>query len=414
MSSTSWKGGTRNDAYPRPRPEVLVVGGGIGGLATALALAREGHTVHVLERAAEFGEVGAGLQLAPNATRLLRKWGLLDQVVAAGVTPARLVLRDAVTGSELTRLELDEAFRRRYQAPYVVVHRSDLHGILVEACEKAGVTMETDRLVERVVPGGDTALTYCADGAVYESSVVLGLDGLMSTLRTGLFDDEPIDSGYVAYRGVVPVGSITTDIDLDAVVAWIGPGCHLVQYPLRGREEINQVAVLRTGTGTGGDGDGDPAPDLDAAFAHCCEHVRRSLGALWRDRNWPMYDRPPMERWVDGRLGLLGDAAHPMLQYLAQGACQAIEDAHTVATAAVEHTVSENGRMRADWPAALLSTQRLRASRTARIQTSARTWGEIWHADGLARLLRNELLTTRSLDDYRRIDWLYGNARDLP
>ncbi|WP_283135666.1 FAD-dependent oxidoreductase [Rhizohabitans arisaemae] len=387
-----------------PHHEVLVVGGGIGGLTTAFALARKGHRVHVLERAPEFGEVGAGLQLAPNATRLLDRWGLLEHVVAAGVLPSRIILKDALTGVELTRLELGEGFRERYRAPYVVVHRSDLHRILVEACRAAGVSLETDREVERVDAVGDTAFTYCTDGVVYESSVVLGLDGLMSGLRAELVGDEPVDSGYVAYRGVVPVGSATS-VDLDAVVAWIGPGCHMVQYPLRQRELVNLVAVVQTASA-----EGDGLSELERGFAQCCDHVRGALPHLWRDRQWLMYDRPPVGRWADGRLGLLGDAAHPMLQYLAQGACQAIEDAHVLAELADRHPGTETGARRVDWPVTLLAAQHVRAPRTARLQRAARVWGETWHASGLTRLLRNELLMTRSPDDYRHIDWIYGEA----
>ncbi|MFG3437022.1 FAD-dependent oxidoreductase [Nonomuraea sp. NPDC047897] len=402
----------RHESAPRTTEhEVLIVGGGIGGLATALALAQHGNAVHVLERAPEFGEVGAGLQLAPNATRSLARWGILPQVVAAGVLPSRIVLRDAVTGDELTRLELGDAFRERYHAPYVVVHRSDLHRILIEACQAAGVTFETGRDVERVDASGDTARTYCADGAVYESSVVLGMDGLRSVLRADLIGDEPVDSGYVAYRGVVPADTVSGHADVDAVVAWIGPGCHLVQYPLRRRELINQVAVIQTSAPLSGENDGDGFPALDQAFAHCCEQVRQWLPFLWTDRCWPMYDRPPVDRWTDGRLGLLGDAAHPMLQYLAQGACQAIEDAQSLTDQVGRHTSTvPGGRASVDWPAALLATERARAPRTARLQRAARVWGETWHTFGLARLLRNELLTTRPLDDYRHIDWIYGES----
>jgi 2-polyprenyl-6-methoxyphenol hydroxylase-like FAD-dependent oxidoreductase len=377
---------------------VTIVGGGIGGLATAYALARGGHQVRVLEQSTRFGEVGAGLQLAPNATRVLAEWGLLDEVIAAGVLPKRIVLRDAVDGGELTHLDLGEDFRRRYGAPYVVVHRSDLHRILHDACQRAGVDLRTGCRVDHVESGGSSAFTYCADGTVHESAVVLGLDGLNSTLRRGIVGDEPIPSGYVAYRGAVPTADVTLDLDLDDVVAWIGPGCHLVQYGLRQREMINQVAVFRSPAFERGAAEWGTPDELDDAFADCCDHVRTSLGSLWRDRRWPMYDRLPADRWVDGRLGLLGDAAHPMLQYLAQGACQAIEDAHVLAAQASQ----------AAWPDALHATHRIRGPRTATVQRRARVWGEIWHADGIARTLRNELLTSRSPCDYTHIDWFYG------
>jgi 3-hydroxybenzoate 6-monooxygenase len=407
------------------RVDVVVVGGGIGGLAAANALARVGASVRVLEQAPEFGEVGAGLQLAPNATRILREWGLLDEVVEAGVLPRRLVLRDALDGGELTHLDLGDAFRRRYGAPYVVVHRSDLHRVLLDACRRAGVDLLTDRRAERVDAEGDAVLTRCADGSVHASSVVLGVDGLMSTLRRAVVDDEPVASGFVAYRGTVPVDALAVDVDLDDVVAWIGPDRHFVQYALRQREILNQVAVFRSPALARG-GTGGPE-ELDAAFSDCCAHVRTSLAYMWRDRWWPMYDREPVGRWVAGRLALLGDAAHPMLQYLAQGACQAMEDAHALAGAvaaarcpAPAGAGGSGARTTAafavegglgsgvDWDAALLSTQRARAGRAARVQRTARTWGEIWHLSGTARLVRNELLTTRDPADLRHVDWLYG------
>ncbi|MGP4019590.1 FAD-dependent monooxygenase [Saccharopolyspora sp. 5N708] len=383
------------------RQDVVVVGGGIGGLAAALALRLRGRSVRLLERAAEFGEVGAGLQLAPNATRILREWGVLAQVLAAGVEPQRLVLRDAVGGGELTHLALDAEFRTRFGAPYVVVHRSDLHRILVDACRAAGVLLETNRQVDRVESTGDTAFTCCADGDVFESDVVLGVDGLNSTLRDGIVGDQPVPSGYVAYRGAVAVEQMPAEVNLDEVVAWIGPGCHLVQYPLRQRQMVNQVAVFRSPAFDRGESDWGGPEELDDAFRNCCEPVRSGLASLWRDRRWQMHDREPTDNWISGRLLLLGDAAHPVLQYLAQGACQALEDAATLASEATKHSD--------DWPAALRATQQARILRTARVQRNARTWGEVWHIDGVGRLLRNELLTNRDPSDYTHIDWLYAN-----
>ncbi|HEY7487072.1 MAG TPA: FAD-dependent monooxygenase [Streptosporangiaceae bacterium] len=385
--------------------EVLVVGGGIGGLAAAYAMRRAGREVRVLEQAAEFGEVGAGLQLAPNATRILAEWGLLDAVTATGVLPRRLVLRDALTGAELTHLGVGDDFRRRYRAPYVVAHRTDLHQILLDACRDSGVGLETGRTVQRVETAGDTAIAYCADGSVHRGAVVLGVDGLNSVLRGDVVDDEPVNSGFVAYRGTLPMADAAGEVEPDEMVIWIGPGRHFVQYGLRRGEILNQVAVFRSPSFAGGGPDWGTPDELDAVFADSCDHILKSLTSMWRDRRWPMYDRAPIDRWTNGRMILLGDAAHPMLQYLAQGACQAIEDAHALAAQTTRHT-SRTGRV--DWPAALAATERVRAPRAAQVQNAARLWGDIWHVDGLTRLIRNEMLTTRDPQDHRRLDWLYG------
>ncbi|MDX3111708.1 FAD-dependent monooxygenase [Nonomuraea angiospora] len=364
--------------------EVVVVGGGIGGLAAAFAQARAGRAVRVLERSAAFGEVGAGLQLGPNATRVLHRWGLLDQVTEKGVLPRRLVFRDALTGEELTHLDLGEGFRHRYGGPYVVAHRGDLHAVLLRACTDAGVELLNGRHVERVDAG--RARTHCADGEVHEGDVVVAADGLQSVLRAQLVADQTHDSGFVAYRGMRP---LPEDFDVSDVVAYLGPDCHFVQYALRGGELLNQVAVFR---GPG---------DLEPAFDDCCEAIGKGLPYLWRERHWPMLDRPPTGTWVRGRLALLGDAAHPMLQYLAQGACQAIEDAHELA----EQSAA------GDWDRALAAYQEIRAPRTARVQTTARLWGDIWHVDGVARVLRNELFRTRDPAGHAYVDWLYGRPR---
>ncbi|GAA5156445.1 FAD-dependent monooxygenase [Amycolatopsis dongchuanensis] len=384
--------------------DVVVVGGGIGGLANALALASAGHRVRVLEQAPAFAEVGAGLQLAPNATRILREWGLLDEVVARGVLPRRLVLKDALDGAELTSLDLGRDFVDRYGAPYVVIHRSDLLTILHDACQGVGVELLADHRVDAVelMPG---EARVRAGEREFAADVVLAADGLWSSLRRRVSGDEPVCSGYVAYRGTRPVSEVTgldSDVLTDVVVHF-GPKCHLVQYPLRGGELLNTVAVFASPAYDRGEAEWGGPEELDAAFEGTCDAVRRGLAWLWRDRRWPMYDRLPVDTWVDARLALTGDAAHPMLQYLAQGACQALEDAHTLA--------GEVGKQEAgstlDWPAALAAYQHARTPRTARVQSSARVWGELWHCDGLARLLRNTYLTERRVDDYRWTDWLY-------
>lgn len=386
--------------------EVVVVGGGIGGLSTALALAHAGHSVRVLERSAEFAEVGAGLQMAPNATRILREWGLLDRVIGSGVRPKRLVMRDAMTGEQLTHLDLDEAFEARYGAPYVVIHRSDLLDILVDACREAGVELSPSSPVDDVETDGSGAVVVSGANR-FGADVVVAADGLRSSLRRRLSDDEPICSGYVAYRGAFEVSELDLDLDeraFEEVVVYVGPGRHLVQYALRRGEMFNTVAVFRSPAYERGEEDWGRPEELEEVFADSCDPVRRGLASLWRTRRWPMYDRLPIPTWISGRMVLTGDAAHPMLQYLAQGACQAIEDAHSLATQVAKNT-GDGGPA---WDRALAEFEQARTVRTAEVQTRARTWGEIWHVDGVARLLRNQLLLDRDPRDFRHLDWLYA------
>jgi len=383
-------------------PDVLVVGGGIGGLSAALATRRTGAAVRVLEQAYSFGEVGAGLQMAPNATRILRDWGLLDQVVERGVVPRRLLMRDAVDGSELTHLDLAHT-AHRYGAPYVVIHRSDLHEVLVQACRDAGVDLVTGVHVDDVCPedGGAVAVSSHRRDT---GRIVVAADGLGSDLRRRLSTDEPVSSAYVAYRGAVPLAELpdVSALALDEVVVYIGPHCHLVQYALRGGEIFNQVAVFRSPRALAGEAEWGTPDELDEAFAGTCDEVRSALPNLWRDRWWRMYDREPITGWVDERLVLTGDAAHPMLQYLAQGACQAIEDAACLGSQVAG----------GDWDAALAAFEKERAPRTAEVQRRARAWGDLWHGDGLFRAVRNELLRDRDPHDYRHVDWLYGPVVD--
>ena len=379
----------------------LVVGGGIGGLATALAIGQSGREVRLLEQAAEFVEIGAGLQVGPNATRMLDRLGVLDRAMEVAVVPGRAVMRDAINGELITTLDFGSGFRERYGYPYVVLHRGDLLSILLDACKDlASVTVENNKTVSDVWSDDDQAGLRCSDGSEYRADLLVGADGLNSRVRRLIDDSAPRNSGYVAYRGVVPVSEVESEIAVDDVVLWIGPGMHLMQYPVRSYAVYNQVAVFRSERFIQGAEPYGTAEELREHFGQACAAVQRHVSRIGTDRRWPIFDRDPLDTWVYGRAVLLGDAAHPMLQYLGQGACQALEDAYTLA-----RTVAAQP---ADLPAALSSYERLRLARASRCQLSARPWGEVWHTDDPAMLgLRNRVLGSRRPDDYTELDWLY-------
>lgn len=391
-------------------PDVVIVGGGIGGLSTAFALTRTGLRVRVLEQAKEFGEVGAGIQLAPNCTRILDDYGLLDEAKARGVVPDRMVMRDAVDGSELTSLDLRD-LERRYGFPYLVIHRSDLHGLFLKACRRVGVELVTEQRVVAYAQDGESATATTATGAVHRASVVIAADGLHSVARTLFVDDEPVSSAYVAYRGTVPVAQVSRPVDLTEVVVHVGPRCHFVHYGLRGGDLLNQVAVFKSPKAVAGREDWGTPDELDAAFAGTSEAVQQGLPHMWRDTWWRMYDRDPITTWVDGRIALLGDAAHPPLQYLAQGAIMAIEDGWVLAQHA-ERLRAADGAV--DWASALAAYEAVRPEHCRRVLLTARAWGELWHLDGRAREQRNVLLRARKVGDYSFTDWIYGPTALLP
>lgn len=380
---------------------LLVVGGGIGGLATALAVARAGTPVHLIEQAPVFAEVGAGLQLGANATRVLDRLGLLDAAEVLAVRPERAVMRDATTGERLTGLTLGAAYRERYGHPYLVMHRSDVLQLLLDACRaEPGIVLENDRVVTDVRLDDDGVDVDTADGSRYRAGVVVGADGLRSRLRRLFADDQPVCSGDVAFRGTVPVEEVATDVSTQDIVLWIGPGLHLMQYPVRGGALYNQVAVFRSESFVAGREPAGTPEELDAAFAGTVEHVRASAASVSRARHWPLYDREPLDHYVEGRVVLLGDAAHPMLQVLGQGACQALEDAVCLADALARHP--------GEVDEALLAYEQARLPRTTRCQTSARPWAEVWHlSDPVAVDLRNRVLRAHADDDYTELDWLY-------
>jgi len=389
----------------RAMPDVLVVGGGIGGLSTAYALTRVGLDVRVLEQAPEFGEVGAGIQLAPNCTRILDEYGLLDEASSLGVVPDAMVMRDAIDGNELTRLDLRD-LERRYGFPYLVIHRSDLHGLLLRACERSDVELVTEARATAYENTPAGARVTLAEGTVHEAPVVIAADGLHSVARKLLVDDQPVSSAYVAYRGTVPIDEPrAAAVDPSEIVVHVGPQCHFVHYGLRGGELLNQVAVFESPKALAGVEDWGTPDELDAAFAKTCGFVQAGLTSMWRDKWWRMYDRDPLMRWVNGNIALLGDAAHAPLQYLAQGAIMAIEDGWVLA----EHARrNRRGDGAVDWTATLAAYESVRPEHCRRVVTTARAWGDLWHLDGAAREQRNALLRCRDVYDYSFVDWLYG------
>lgn len=389
------------------RIPALVVGGGIGGLATALSIARHGRPVHVLERAQEFTEIGAGLQFGPNAGRALAALGLFDDVRPLAVAPRRAVLRDALTGDVLTTLDLGDEFERRYGYPYLVMHRGDLLDALAAACRSHElIALENSRTVVDADVRGDGATALCADGTVYDTDALIAADGLHSTLRGKVVIDEAVCSGYAAYRGTVSMEQVDGVVAADEVTLWVGPGMHVIQYPVRGGSVVNQVAVFRSKRFHDGHtkpGEWGTPDELDDVFRSACEPVRAAVARIGRDRHWPMYDRAPTNTWITGRLLLVGDAAHPMLQYLGQGACQALEDAVELGYRLAHHG--------SDVDTAYREFEKTRLPRAARCQTSARPWGDLWHTgDPLTVGLRNRLFAMRRPDDYSELDWLYAPA----
>lgn len=382
----------------------VIVGGGIGGLASALALGRRGYRVHVFERAPEFGEIGAGLQVAPNASRVLDELGILESVTRDAFFPRRLVMMDAISGGQITALETGGAFIERFGYPYFVTHRADLLQALLDACvAEENVVLEPSRDVVSVEALPEGARLTCADGSVHECAALVGADGLSSTTRRLVVDDgDPVAHGYVAYRGTVPMAdmqSLAGLRELNDMVIWTGPGLHLVQYPVRRGELCNQVAVFHSQAYERGAEDWGTPEELAERFADVCSEVASAIAMIDRSRHWQMVDRAPADTWGFDRVTLLGDAAHPMLQYLAQGACQALEDAVVLADSVQAHG--------GDVPAAFKAYQSERQPRTARVQINARLFGEVLHIGGVGASMRTALLRQRASDDFTDFAWLY-------
>lgn len=398
--------------------KIIISGGGIGGAAGALALALRGADVTLYERAAEFKEVGAGLQIGPHGWRMLESWGLLDQIVAAGYLPEDMQFRDAVNRETILTMRFDEEFQQHYGGRYLVIHRSDLLNILVTNAEAAGAKLHNGVLVtdSRTVDGGievdiESSINKGEDNKTLLVDAFLAFDGIHSVMRKKLVDDAPVASSYVAYRGTSKLAEDAEMKDLKSVIGYIGPHVHFIQYPLRGGELLNQVAVFESQRYLEGRATGEIPEDwgnpeeLDQAYSHCDQFIQDRLGTLWRNNWWQMSDREPLENWRIGRMLLLGDAAHPPLQYLASGAVMAMEDAEAVALFAADAARAGN----LDWEEVLAEVEAERRPRCSRIQTVGRFWGELWHVEGTARLIRNEVFRQADRNGwFIYADWLWG------
>jgi salicylate hydroxylase len=383
---------------------ILVAGGGIGGLAAAHALARKGFPVRVLEQAPEFREIGAGIQLGPNIFRALDRLGLKEAVLADAHVPPAMEMRCALSGERVTRIPLDvPAFKEKFKQPYAVTHRHDIHGAFLTACQNNNlITLENNRTVEDFDQDDGGVTLVLQEGARVRGRALIGCDGMWSKVRDKVVGDgKPLVSGHIAYRAVLRRDEVPEDLWQPDVILWAGPRTHLVHYPLRRGELYNLVAVFHSKRYVEGWNAEADAAELWDHFKGQRPEVLRMLERIETWRMWVLCDREPVKDWSKGRVTLLGDAAHPMLQYLAQGACMATEDAFWLAEKAAAQPD--------DLPAAFHAYVQQRYLRTARVQIMARVYGDFYHARGPAAELRNQMLGPRTPEEsYEGISWLYG------
>ena len=381
---------------------LLVAGGGIGGLAAAYVLAREGHAVTVLEQSAAFGEIGAGIQLGPNIFRMFERLGLTEAVNRVAFFPPGMAMNDVRTGEQVVRVALGESARSSYGFPYGVIYRADLHQVFLDACRAMpNVLLRTFSKVEHVSQDADGVRASLTSGEEVRADALIGADGLWSRIREAVVGDgKPRVSGHIAYRAVLKREDVPAHLWSNDVVLWGGEKTHLVHYPLRRGELFNLVAVFHSNKyDEGWDTFGDTA-ELTERFALAVPQVRELLGKIETWKMWVLCDREPVKNWSDRRITLLGDAAHPMLQYLAQGAGQAIEDA-VVLGAALRFAEG-------DIEQAFQKYQQARYLRTGRVQLTARFYGDIYHASGVQRELRNQLFQSGTESaGFAGLKWMY-------
>ena len=391
--------------------QLLIAGGGIGALAAALSSARAGWQVRLYEKAEVFSEVGAGLQLGPNATRILQGWGLGQALERLAAFPDKLLVRSAPSGRELASLSLGSRCQQRYGAPYATLHRADLHSMLLDSVRlRPEVKLHLNSPVTGYTDTPEGVQLAWADGYSVEGDALIGADGLWSQVRLQTLEDHVAQpTGHLAYRALVRQSDLPKSLRSQQVSVWLGPDMHLVSYPVRAGEWLN-VVMFTQGQVPDDHQDWDHAGLRDnvltATAGHCAE-LTALVEAVPAWRLWALCDRPPVASAAQmalGRVALLGDAAHPMPPYLAQGAGMAIEDA-----AELGRCLAGVVKPVADVPLALRRYALNRWQRNARVQARAVRNGEIFHATGPLRLGRDialKLLGHRLLD----MPWLYAGA----
>ncbi len=385
---------------------VLIAGGGIGGLAAAVGLAQRDHAVLVLEKAPALGEIGAGIQLGPNAFHAFDYLGVGEDARAMAVYIDALRLMDALTAEEIIHIDLGERFRARFKNPYAVVHRGDLHGVFLRACRAHhNVELKVNSEVVGYEQNGTHVTARLASGEAHTGSVLIGADGLWSNVRKQVVGDGPPRvAGHTTYRSVIPADQMPEDLRWNAATLWAGPKCHLVHYPLSGWKVFNLVITCHNEARQPAAGVPVSEAEVMQGFAHVHAKARKIIhtGSDWK--YWVLCDRDPVDKWVDGRVALLGDAAHPMLQYMAQGACMAMEDAVCLSRM-VEAFPGDLGQ-------ALEAYCARRVLRTTRVQLQSRAMGEhVYHPDGAHAQLRNAIMRAKTQEDwYNTLEWLYGGS----
>ena len=381
---------------------VIVAGGGIGGLAAALALVRQGFSVKVLEQAPEIGEIGAGIQLGPNAFHAFDALGIGEKARSRAVYTDDMVMHDATDGSLVGRIPTGEAFRQRFGNPYAVIHRVDVHKSLLEGAQETGrVEFLTSTQVQRVEQDADSATVFDQHGIAHRGLAVIGADGVKSVVRQQYVGDTARVTGHVVYRAVIDKKDFPADLQWNAAAIWVGPNCHLVHYPLRGGEQYNVVVTFHSRNQEEWGVTEGSLEEVQSYFQGICPQARQLIDLPKSWKRWATADREPIGQWSYGRVTLLGDAAHPTTQYMAQGACMAMEDGVTLGEAL---RVNQN-----DFIKAFDLYQRSRVARTARIVLSSREMGRIYHAKGVERLVRNDLWKGRTPERfYDAMEWLYG------